>query len=93
MHVLKSRSADECYHIFLNAFATYITDRPILDATSGFRRGAARGIDAIHSSVAQRLFDAGNDDARVYQGRLFSPLYTHDDVQARGWAEQNFSIQ
>lgn len=25
------------YHFFLNAFATYITDRPILDATSGFR--------------------------------------------------------
>jgi glycosyltransferase involved in cell wall biosynthesis len=25
------------YHLFLNAFASYLTDRPILDATSGFR--------------------------------------------------------
>ncbi len=25
------------YHLFLNAFASYLTERPILDATSGFR--------------------------------------------------------
>ncbi len=25
------------YHLFLNAFASFLTDRPILDATSGFR--------------------------------------------------------
>jgi glycosyltransferase involved in cell wall biosynthesis len=33
------------YHLFLNGFASYLTERPILDATSGFR--AARRADLM----------------------------------------------
>ncbi|MGB8646552.1 MAG: glycosyltransferase family 2 protein [Anaerolineae bacterium] len=36
------------YHLFLNAFASYLTERPILDATSGFR--AARR-DALREFI------------------------------------------
>ncbi len=36
------------YHLLLNAFASYLTDRPILDATSGFR--AARR-DALREFI------------------------------------------
>ncbi len=53
--VVAARGADSetafgrrIYHILLNAFASYLTDRPILDATSGFR--AARR-DALREFI------------------------------------------
>jgi hypothetical protein len=60
----------------LNRVASYLTEQPIPDLTSGFR-AARRRSPRVHPPAAERFLDADDDDARVHAGRnsvRFEPI-------------------
>ena len=54
----------------LNWIASYLTERPIPDLTSGIQGGQTRVPRRVPAPAAQRLFHADHDDAGVREGRL-----------------------